>query len=65
AVTATARAVEDARVRFDAGAGTQLDLIQAERDLFQAEVSLIQALADLHVAHAALRIRSGLVSSAR
>lgn len=65
AVTATARAVDDARVRFDAGAGTQLDLIQAERDLFQAEVSHIQALADLHVAHAALRIRSGLVSSAR
>lgn len=59
-VASARRAAEDARIRFDAGAATQLDLIQAERDLFQAEVLLIRALADLHVAHAALRIRAGM-----
>ncbi|UJR79725.1 TolC family protein [Sandaracinus amylolyticus] len=57
---AAQRAAEDARVRFDAGAATQLDLIQAQRDYFQAEVLRIQALADLHVAHATLRIRAGM-----
>ncbi|AKF07679.1 TolC family protein [Sandaracinus amylolyticus] len=59
-VASAQRAAEDARVRFEAGAATQLDLIQAERDLFQAEVLRIQALADLHVAHATLRIRAGM-----
>lgn len=54
------RAAEDARVRFDAGAATQLDVIQASRDLFQAEVLRIQSLADLHVAHATLRLRAGM-----
>ncbi len=54
------RAAEDARIRFDAGAATQLDVIQASRDLFQAEVLRIQSLADLHVAHATLRLRAGM-----
>lgn len=60
AASSSRRATDDAHARFDAGVGTQLDLIQAERDLFQAEVSLIQAIADLHVAHAALRLLSGM-----
>jgi outer membrane protein len=60
AVISSRRASDDAQARFDAGVGTQLDLIQAERDLFQAEVSLIQTLADLRVAHAALRLRAGM-----
>jgi outer membrane protein TolC len=57
---ASQRAAEDARARFESGAGTQLDQITAERDLFQAEVARIQALANLRVARAVLRIRSGI-----
>lgn len=59
-VASARRAEEDARIRFDAGAATQLDVIQASRDLFQAEVLRIQALAELHVAHATLRLRAGM-----
>ncbi len=55
---ALTRAAEDAQVRFDAGAATQLDVIQANRDRFQAEVGLIQAIANLRVARYTLRIRS-------
>ena len=58
-LVATTRAAEDARVRYEAGAGTQIEVIQAERDLFSAEVARIQAHADLRVAREVLRIRSG------
>jgi outer membrane protein len=57
---ANTRAAEDARARFDAGAGTQLESILSERDRFSAEVNHIQAVGDLLVARAALRIRSGM-----
>lgn len=58
-VEASERAAEDARAQFEAGTGTQLDVIQADRDLFQAEVSRIRTVADLRAARLALRIRSG------
>ncbi len=57
---ANTRASEDARARFDAGAGTQLEAILSERDRFSAEVNHIQAIGDLLVARAALRIRAGM-----
>ena len=57
---ALARAAEDAHLRYDAGAATQLDAIQADRDLFQADVQRIQADASLGVARTTLRIRAGL-----
>jgi outer membrane protein TolC len=60
ALEASARAVSDARARYDTGAATQLELIQAERDLFSAEVARIQADADLRIARLVLRIRSGV-----
>src|SRR5690606_12405966 len=60
ALEASRRAAADARARYEAGAGTQLEQIQAERDLFQAEVAHIQAIANLRVARAVLRIRSGM-----
>jgi outer membrane protein TolC len=60
ALEASRRAAADAQARFESGAGTQLDQIQAERDLFQAEVAHIQAIANLRVARAVLRIRSGM-----
>jgi len=48
-----------ARERSQQGAGTQLELIQAERDAFAAEVSRLQADADLTYARAALRLVAG------
>ncbi len=57
---ASRRAAEDARIRYESGAGTQLEQIQAERDLFQAEATRIQQVADLRVARAVLWIRSGM-----
>ncbi len=60
ACDALVRASEDAHLRFDAGAATQLDVIQADRDLFQSEVLYIQALANLGVARHTLRIRAQL-----
>lgn len=58
ALDASTRAASDARSRFEAGAGTQLEAILSERDRFGAEVALIQALGDLKVARASLRIRA-------
>jgi outer membrane protein TolC len=58
AVSAQA-AVGRARERSQQGAGTQLELIQAERDAFSAEVSRLQADADLTYARAALRLQAG------
>jgi outer membrane protein TolC len=63
AQAASERAATVARVRFEAGTGTQLEVSQSERDLFQAEVARIQADADLRVARLALRLRSGLPAS--
>jgi outer membrane protein TolC len=56
---AAARAVERARDRYAQGAGTQIELVQAERDAFSAEVARIQADADLSYARAALRLAAG------
>ncbi len=61
---ASAQAVEDVRATFEAGAATQLDVLQAERDLFRARVATIQALANLRVAQVVLRIRAGLDAGA-
>jgi outer membrane protein TolC len=57
--TAAAHAVERARDRYAQGAGTQIELVQAERDAFSAEVARIQADADLSYARAALRLAAG------
>ncbi|HVY38552.1 MAG TPA: TolC family protein [Polyangia bacterium] len=55
----SARAAEVARTRYRAGAGTQLELIQADRDAFAAQAGLIQADADLLNSRAQLRLLSG------
>jgi outer membrane protein len=52
-------AVVRARERYQQGAGTQLELVQAERDAFSAEVSRIQADAELAYSRAALRLDAG------
>lgn len=54
---ASDRAARDAALRFENGAGTQLDQIQAERDRFSAEVTRISAVADLGAARAILGLR--------
>jgi outer membrane protein TolC len=56
----SARAAELARTRFTNGAGTQLELIQADRDAFSAQAARIQADAGLRNARAQLRIASGV-----
>jgi outer membrane protein TolC len=53
-------AAEVARERYQAGTGTQLEVVQAERDLLGAEAARIQAEADLTAARAALRLAAGL-----
>jgi outer membrane protein len=58
AEAATRRAASDARARFETGAATQLEVIQADRDLFASEVARIQALADLGTARTVLRLRT-------
>ncbi|MEZ4301790.1 MAG: TolC family protein [Polyangiaceae bacterium] len=58
-VKAARHAAEVARDRYALGAGTQLDVLQADRDAFQAEVSRIQADADLGFARVALRLAAG------
>ena len=58
-VKAAAHAASVARDRYASGAGTQLDVIQADRDAFQAEVARIQADSDLVFARLALRIAAG------
>lgn len=59
-VQAASRAAQVARDRYNAGAATQVDVIQAERDLFTSEFGLIQARFDLATARASLRISSGI-----
>jgi outer membrane protein TolC len=56
---ASRSAVARARERYQAGAATQLELVQAERDAFSADVARIQADADLSYARAALRLDAG------
>ncbi|MBK8256526.1 MAG: TolC family protein [Polyangiaceae bacterium] len=58
-VKAASHAAAVARDRYANGAGTQLDVIQADRDAFQAEVSRIQADSDLVFARLALRLAAG------
>jgi len=58
-LSAATHASESARDRYQAGATTQLELLQAQRDAFSAEVSRIQADADLINARAQLRLASG------
>jgi outer membrane protein TolC len=57
--SAANRASDSARDRYQAGAITQLELLQAQRDAFTAEVSRIQADADLVNARAQLRLATG------
>jgi outer membrane protein TolC len=59
-VQAATRASQVAHDRYNAGAATQLDVIQAERDVFQAEVGQISARTTLVSARASLHISAGL-----
>ena len=54
------RAAERAQDRYQAGAATQLDWLQAQRDAFQATANAIQAGADLANARVQLRLAAGL-----
>jgi outer membrane protein TolC len=55
----SARASSLALDRYQAGAATQLDLLQAQRDAFAAAAARIQADADLVNARAQLRLAAG------
>ncbi len=59
-VQAASKAQQVARDRYNAGAATQVDVIQADRDLFQAEVSQISARTSLVSARLSLHISAGL-----
>ncbi|HZA51991.1 MAG TPA: TolC family protein, partial [Myxococcaceae bacterium] len=59
-VEAAQKAAQVARDRYDAGAATQLEVIQAERDLFAAEVNQIQSRSELASNHVSLRISAGI-----
>ncbi len=52
-------ALVSARERYEAGAGTQLDALQAVRDAANADVESIQATANLAADRALLRIAAG------
>lgn len=56
---AAERAAQIARERYQSGAATQLDVIQADRDAFASDVARIQADADLAYARALLRLSAG------
>jgi outer membrane protein TolC len=56
---AAALALQIARDRYEGGAATQLEVVQAERDAFVAEVSLIQDRGDLAYSRIELRLFSG------
>lgn len=60
AESAAGRAAEYARVRFEAGTATQLDVSQTERDHFSAEATRIEAESSLTAANIELRLRAGL-----
>ena len=59
AAEATHHAAMHAKDRYQAGASTQLDLLQAERDDFAADVARIQSDADLANARLQLRLAAG------
>jgi len=56
---ASVEAADRARVQYQAGTATQLDLLQAQRDAFAAEVTRIQYDANLLNARAQLRLSTG------
>jgi outer membrane protein TolC len=56
---AAVHAADQARVQYQAGTSTQLDLLQAQRDAFRAEVTRIQTDANLLNARAQLRLSAG------
>lgn len=56
---ASVHAAEQARVQYQSGTATQLDLLQALRDAFRAEVTRIQDDANLLNARAQLRLSAG------
>jgi outer membrane protein TolC len=58
-VQAATKAQQVARDRYNAGAATQVDVIQADRDLFQAEVAQISARTSLVSARLSLHISAG------
>ncbi len=55
----SARAAELALERYQAGAATQLDLLQAQRDAFGADAARIQVYAELVDSRAQLRLAAG------
>jgi outer membrane protein TolC len=57
---ASVHASKLAQDRYEAGAATQLDLLQAQRDAFSAEVSRIQADADLANSRLQLRLAAAI-----
>jgi outer membrane protein TolC len=57
---AAALAAQYANERYAGGAGTQLDVIQAQRDAYGAEVGRIQADADLRFSRALLHLDAGI-----
>lgn len=57
--TTSTRAAELAQDRYQVGAATQLDLLQAQRDAFSAQVAEIQAAADLANSRAQLQLAAG------
>lgn len=59
-VEAARRASQVAKDRYNAGASTQIEVIQADRDLFIAEVNHIQSRAELASSHVSLRMSAGL-----
>ncbi len=59
ALTSAEEALRLARLRFQAGVGTQTDVITAERDLTQARVNRLIAIIDYNRALAAIRRATG------
>jgi multidrug efflux system outer membrane protein len=58
-VKAAELASQYARERYLEGAGTQLEVVQAQRDAFAADVARLQADADLSFSRAVLRLAAG------
>jgi outer membrane protein TolC len=64
---ASDKAAKLARERYQSGAATQLEVMQADKDAFAADVARIQSLADLAFARAshAIDMKSGKGEGAR
>lgn len=58
-VNATERAMQLAKIRYNQGAGTQLEWTQAQRDHFAATAARIQALANWQLSLTLLRLKTG------